>query len=173
MIRPDFNCKVLMNFYSLLSFFFIIITLSSCTTLKLKNDVLYPISKTFPVDYQKTWRATMLALEDYPIETEDNEKGYLKTESINYDTIWNLPFEDASSVKAAKYTLHIKLVKGKIKGRSVVKVRILKKILVQKGFIGEPERIPSDSLEEKSILYRILREIHIEQAIANHYQQSS
>ena len=115
----------------------------------------------------------MLALEDYPIETEDNEKGYLKTESIDYDTLWSLPFEDKSSIKSAKYTLYIKIIKGKKSGYSAIKVQVLKKIQVQEGFIDEPKRIPSDGLEEKSILYRILREIHIEQAIANHYQQSS
>ena len=159
---------------SLLLFFSAVLTiLSGCTTLDLKNEVLHPISKTFHADYQKTWRATMLVLEDYSIETENNEKGYLKTESIPYENIWNLPFKDASSLKAAKYTLHIRLLKGKSKGLPAVQVHVLKKIIIQKGFIDEPERIPSDGLEEKAILYRILREIHIEQAIANHYQQQS
>lgn len=162
-----------MSFPLLLLFSVTITILSGCKTLELKREVLHPISKTFHAGYQKTWRATMLALEDYPIETEDNEKGHLKTESIPYENIWRLPFEDIGSLKVTKYTLHIKLIKGKVNGLPVVKVRVLKKILVQKGFIDEPERMPSDGLEEKAILYRILREIHIEQAIANHYQQSS
>ena len=115
----------------------------------------------------------MLALEDYPIETEDNEKGVLKTESVQTETIWKFPFEREKTLVAAKYTLHIKLIKGKIRSKPVVKVRILKKILEQKGFITDPKRVPSDGFEEKAILYRIFREINIEQAIVNHHQKSS
>ena len=115
----------------------------------------------------------MLALEDYPIETEDNEKGALKTESIQTETIWKYPFERERALTAAKYTIHIKLIKGTVKSKPMVKVRILKKILEQKGFIEDPKRIPSDGLEEKAILYRILREINIEQAILNYHQRSS
>lgn len=115
----------------------------------------------------------MLALEDYPIETEDNEKGFLKTENIRTETIWKFPFEQERTLSAATYALHIKLIKGTVGSRPVVKVRILKKILERKGFIEDPKRIPSHGLEEKAILYRILREINIEQAIINHHQKSS
>ena len=115
----------------------------------------------------------MLALEDYPIEVENNEKGFLKTEKIQIETIWKFPFEREDILTAAKYTIHVKLIKGKIKSRPVVKVRVLKKIFEQKGFIEEPKKVPSNGLEEKTILYRILREINIEQAIINYHQSSS
>ncbi len=146
---------------------------SGCASLEPEPHILRPVSKIYPADYQKTWRATMLALEDYPIETEDNEKGLLKTENIQTETIWKSPFERERGLIAAKYTLHIRLIKGKSKSKPMVKVRVLKKILEQKGFIEDPKRIPSDGLEEKAILYRILREINIEQAILNYHQRSS
>ena len=152
--------------------FFTVCIVSGCATVKLKSEVITPVSKVFHADYQKTWSAIMLALEDYPIEVENNEKGFLKSESIPEDTIWKLPFIDESKLKSAKYTLYIKLLKGKIDSRPVVKVRILKKIKVRKGFIDEPTRAPSNGLEEKAILYRIMREINIEKAISSYYQSS-
>jgi hypothetical protein len=163
-----------MNNIFLFSFlFFAGFLFSGCASLEPEPRILHPVSKVYHADYQKIWRATMLALEDYPIETEDNEKGSLKTESIQTETIWKYPFERESALTAAKYTIHIKLIKGAVKSKPMVKVRILKKILEQKGFIADPKRIPSDGLEEKAILYRILREINIEQAILNYHQRSS
>ena len=162
-----------MKFLFLFFLSFTACIVSGCATVKLKSETITPVSKVFHADYQKTWSAVMLALEDYPIEVENNEKGFLKSEPIQEETIWKLPFIDESKLKSAKYTLYIKLLKGKIGSRPVVKVRVLKKIKVQKGFIDEPIRVPSNSLEEKAILYRIMREINIEKAISNYYQSSS
>ncbi len=115
----------------------------------------------------------MLVLEDYPIETENNEKGYLKTESIKNETVWKLPFDRDKHFNEFKYTIHIKLIKGKMDSLPVVRVLVLKKIFTQKGFMSDPEQVPSDGLEEQTILYRIFREINIEQAITNYHQSSS
>ena len=94
----------------------------------------------------------MLALSDYPIETEDNEKGYLKTGAIPIETIWKTPFEREKNLNSSKYTIHVKFIKGKVKSAAVVKVLILKKIFRQKGFISTPVRVPSNGLEEKNDL---------------------
>jgi len=139
----------------------------------IKPTTLQPISKVFFADYQKVWSATLLALEDYPIETENNEKGYLKTENILNNTIWKFPFDIGDSRGSAKYTINIKLVKGTSRGRPVVKVLILKRVLLQKGFISDFQRVPSYGLEEKNILYRISREVSIDKAITNYYKKSS
>ncbi len=136
-------------------------------------SITHSVSKVFHADYQKIWSATMLALEDYPIEEENNEKGYLKTESIPIETIWKFPVEREDTLKVAKYTIHIKIIKGRSKSQPAVQVSVLKKTILQKGFIDNPKRIPSNGLEERSILYRIHREISIERAITNHHKKSS
>ena len=115
----------------------------------------------------------MLTMEDYPIEEENNETGYLKTEAIKTETIWKFPFEREQNLNTDTYTIHIRFIKGKSQSKPVVKVLVLKKILSQKGFIEEPQRKPSDGLEEKAILYRMMREINIEQAISNYHKSSS
>ena len=118
----------------LLFLFFTTCIVSGCATVKLESETISPVSKVFHADYQKTWSAVMLALEDYPIEVENNEKGFLKSESIPEETIWKLPFIDESKLKSAKYTLYIKLLKGKIGSRPMVKVRVLKKNQSSKRF---------------------------------------
>ena len=148
--------------------FFISFLFSACTTLDSLDTDLHPISKIFHADFQRVWRATILALEDYPIASEDNEKGSLQTEKIPDEKIWQFPAKQKKKIEAAYYTLHIQLVKGKLKKRSVVKVSVLKKIKVQKGFIEGSTRQASDGLEEKAILYRIARELKIEQGIRNY-----
>ena len=148
-----------------------VLLLSGCVTAKPTLNRTGPVSKVVRADYQKIWRAVMLTLEDYPIETENNEKGYLKTEPILENTIWKLPFPLKKA--EGKYTLDIRLIKGQSGDEPVVKVQIFKKIKVQKGFISEPEIIPSSGLEEKAILYRILRELEIEKAIAHYHQKKA
>ena len=162
-----------MNYSPITFLLFAFFVLCSCTTLESLPIVTHPVSKVFHADYQKTWRATMLAMEDYPIEVENNDKGFLKTENIPIETIWKFPFEREDILTAAKYNIHIKLIKGRVKSKPVVKVRVIKKMFEQKGFIENLEQIPSSGLEEKKILYRILRELNIEQAITNYYQKSS
>ena len=162
-----------MKFFPFSFLFLIVVLAPCCATLDPTTNIIHPISQVFKSDYQKTWRAIMLALEEYPIEVEDNEKGYLRTENIPIETIWKFPLERKEALVSAKYSLHIKLIKGKIKSHPVVKVHILKKIFIQRGFISSPERVPSNGLEEKAILYRILREINIERAITNYHQKPS
>ena len=114
-----------------------------------------------------------MALEDYPIEVENNEKGYLQTESLKSGTVWKPPFDRSESLGASKYSIHIKLVRGRMDSLPVVKVLVLKKVFVQKGFMSAPQREPSSGLEEKNLLYRMLREISIEKAIARYHQSPS
>ena len=145
--------------------------LTACVTVKPAVDKIGPVVRVFEADYQKVWRATMLALEDYPIEEENNEKGYLKTELIQENTLWKPPF--VVKTTEGKYRLIIKITKGQLEESSVVQVRIWKQIMVQKGFIADLERVPSSGLEEKAILYRIFREVKIEKGIANYYQKKA
>ena len=145
----------------------------SCATVKAPPVSIDPVSKVLLADYQRVWRAMMLALEVYPIATEDNEKGFLKTEPISYGTVWKSPIEQKKDLSSATYTIRIQLIKGKSKSLPVVKAIIYKDTIAKKGFFRDAEKQLSDGLEEKAILYRIIREIKIEQAIMNHHRTSS
>ena len=142
------------------------------TTTQPAQEVISPVSRLFHADYNTTWRALMLALEKYPIEEEDQEKGYLKTAIIKGESIWQLPFH-SKTLPRLKYTIHVQLIKGTRKNKSIVQVSVLKQLTSQKGFIDSPQRIPSNGLEEKTILYRILREMNIDRAITKYHHQQS
>ena len=57
-------------------------------------------------------------------------------------------------------------VKGALEARQATKVTIVKETQLQVDFFSDPRSLPSDGLEEKSILYRIGREIQVERALA-------
>ena len=146
---------------------------TSCSTIKLAYDVTGPVSKLFYASYDQVWKSVMLAMEPYSLEEEDKEKGYLRTEVIQGSTLWKLPFEDKQKNTNQSYIIYIHLVKGMTGFQPGVQVRILKKIFTQKGFINDPERVPSNGLEEKIILYRVMREIHIDEFIMKRHQEES
>ena len=144
-----------------------LLSLLGCATTYPKQNINEPISKIFYNDYEKVWRAVMLTIENYPIESEDHETGIIKTGFIRGDKIWNLPFSTSISNKDLLYTIQIHLLRGKAKKEHAVQVQVSKKNFIQKGFIEDPVGIPSNGLQEKNILYRILREIQIDQNIAD------
>ena len=141
--------------------------LVGCATIHPKQNITEPILKIFYVDYEKIWRAVMLTIESYPIESEDHETGIIKTGFIRGDKIWNLPFPTLISNKDLLYKIQINLFRGKTRKGLAVQVQVNKQSFIQKGFIEDPVSIPSNGLQEKNILYRILREIEIDRNIAN------
>ena len=151
--------KILISLLFSLSF-------TGCASLQPKQNIQRPVSKVFHTSYEKVWRAVMMAIESYPIESEDNETGVIKTDFIRGDKIWSLPFQTAISNQHLLYSIQINLIRGQMKNKPVIQVQVLKRNFIQKGFIEDPVSIPSDGLQEKNILYRILREIQIDQNIA-------
>lgn len=148
--------------YILLSILLIFV---GCTSIKApEQEILSPVSRLFYADYNTVWKAMVLALEKYPIAAENKEKGFIKTAEIKGESLWQLPFQ-IKTLPRLKYTLHIQFIKGMRKKQAIVQVSVLKQITSQKGFIHNPERIPSTGLEEKNILYRIFREININRSI--------
>ncbi len=148
----------------------ILLVCTACVSTQPKRR-LGPVSRLFYADYEQTWKALILALESYPIEEEDKEGGYLKTETIKGESLWQLPFH-TKTIPGKKYTLNIQISREhKEDDQPIVQVSILKTIYSQRGFIDTPHRVPSNGLEEKTILYRIFREIKIDRAISQSRDQ--
>ncbi len=144
---------------------FLFLFFPACTTIfELPQDVTYPISKIFVADYDEIWTALVFALENYPVEEENKKEGYMKTGLIKGDKIWKLPFNAGRKWPGFQYRIYIYLLRGNTGSEKTVQVQVLKKAFTRKGFIGGLESVPSDGLEEKSILYRVFREIQMDQA---------
>lgn len=124
-----------------------------------------PREQLYVAGFEEVWRAVNLVLQPYPLRVSNMDQGMIETDLIRGDRIWIPPY--SSDVKSgAGYHLVVRVVKGKMSKREATKVVLLKEAHVQTDFFSDPKQIPSDGLEEKTILYRIGREIQIERALA-------
>ncbi len=88
----------------------------------------------------------------------------IETEEIDGYKAWRPPHKELRP-DGLSYKLNIKVVKGRAGSRPANQVAVLKESAKKKDFFSDAEAIPSDGLEEKSILYRIERELQIQRAL--------
>jgi hypothetical protein len=130
-----------------------------------KSNPAGPQEHVFNAPYEQVWRAVQLATAKYPRKIDDIESGLLETETMKADQGWEPPF--LKSHKSGGYRRHIqvRLIKGDFEGTPAIKVVVTKSAEILHDFFTEAEAVPSDGLEEKVILYRVDRELQIDQAI--------
>ena len=128
-------------------------------------------SEVFYAPFDEVWRAAQLALQFYPMEINNMDLGILQTAPITGSQVWTPPFQEDPPTGGVSYRLDLKVIKGRIKGKKANKVIITKSIVRKKDFFSGPEEVPSDGLEELTILYRIGREIQIERALQRAHQK--
>jgi hypothetical protein len=126
-----------------------------------------PREQVYYATYEEVWRAVNFVLQPYPLRISNMDQGTLETDMIRGYRIWSPPYKSENAATAETYRLTIRVIKGApLSGKPATKITIVKESQIQQDFFSEPRSIPSDGLEEKSILYRISREIMIERAIA-------
>jgi len=150
--------------------FSILLLLTSCTSLYPKQNVLHHVSKTFRANHAATWKAVVLALEDYPLKEQNQATGLILTNIIKGEKGWRPPFKTNYSKNVA-YRMHIQVIKNE-SHPLLTTVHVTKQIFRHRGFIDGVQKIPSDGLEEQTLLYRIKREIVVEKMIARHMQKT-
>jgi len=112
--------------------------------------------------FQNVWRALQLAMAEYPIRTNNQDAGILESEYIKGDQGFRVPGQEQNGpVAGRRYRLKARVFKIAPNRTKVVIRKIVEK---QKDFFSGPEKAPSDGLEELAIMYRIERELLIEQA---------
>ena len=117
----------------------------------------------FSASYEVVWQAVLLTMKDYPLIVEDIESGEIETGMIQGYTIWQPPTGMTSNQNKRKYKIKIFLEKDSTNPEPVIKVHVIKDERVDKDFIEHSTPVISSGLEEKIILYRIKREILLEQ----------
>lgn len=121
-------------------------------------------SQTYKADFTQTWQSALQVMQKYDLALQDQSSGVIKTRWI--DNTRQLNFEDSfggrNSVKAAKFKLVLNVVKGYRGSREVTKVSIFKRQMVEKDFLQGWKVIRTDGILEKTILYRIERNILID-----------
>lgn len=137
------------------------------------NTIKGPHVAFVKTSYDKAWRATQLALNKYPIQTSNVDKGYIATQAITLNSVWTPAHKSIKTYGGERYRLKVNLIKGNVKSNYKgetykepgVKIIVKKEVSRLRDFIAEPERMQSDGIEEELIIYRIKREILIEKVI--------
>jgi hypothetical protein len=127
-----------------------------------------PQERVFYGEFDDVWRATQLALQaptSYPLRINNMDTGVIETEVVKGSLAWRAPDVEESAGGGFSYRLIVRVIKGNASGRAAFKVIIQKDAQIQRDFFAEPEKLPSDGLEEKVILYRIERELQIDRAL--------
>ena len=132
-----------------------------------------PRSVIIQAPYDEVWQAVQQALANYPIQINNLDEGLITTDSIKNGQVWSAPFNEHYRYPNFTYRLKITVLRGKQKGHPACKVFITKYITAQKDFFSGTKHLPSDGLEEGSILYRIERNIEIQRALKAAYKRGN
>ncbi|MBC87244.1 MAG: hypothetical protein CL677_08710 [Bdellovibrionaceae bacterium] len=134
-------------------------------------------SKLYRGSYDKVWRSIQIALSSYPIKVNNIDTGLIETRSVADNEIFKVPFEDSKASNGRRYIIKIRVIRMVPKDgneqKSAVKVIVKKDITLKRDFFAAPERLRSNGIEEKTILYRVGRELLIDRVIEKAAQNSS
>ncbi|MCB0413499.1 MAG: hypothetical protein KDD50_04145 [Bdellovibrionales bacterium] len=115
--------------------------------------------------YESIWRAVQISLSHYPIKVNNMDAGVIETDNISGSIVWTPAHRDSKLNSGLRYTIKVNVIKGRVKNKPVIKVTVHKSVKEQKDFFARSEDLPTDGLEEDTLLYRIKRELKIERAI--------
>ncbi len=158
-----FNLKQIPKFF----FGFMILILSGCALFVDNREPpksFGPREQVFYSNFDQVWRAAQISLNRYPIRINNLDLGIIETDTVKGYKAW-LPPTNQKTSGGLSYRLSIRVVKGGVEGRPAIRVSISKDLEFQKDFFAESQKLPSDGLEEQSILYRMGRELQIDQAL--------
>lgn len=148
---------------NILSLFFI----ASCSSYQQFEHITKAFelpSHIFRSNYDDTWKFLQIIMKHYDMEPSSLKLGLMKTKW--QDNTIELNFTDAfdkrDQVKFAKFKIIVNVMKIYRDSREMTKVSILKKQMVNTDFLQGWKILPSDGILEKTLLYRLGREIDIE-----------
>jgi len=125
-----------------------------------------PREQVFYAEFEEVWRAINLVMQPYPLRVSNMDQGLLETDEIRGYRVWAPPHVSETKATGEFYNISVRVVKGSLGKKAATKVTLIKELQNQRDFFSDARSVPSDGLEEKSILYRIGREIQIERSLA-------
>lgn len=125
-----------------------------------------PKTKTFSASFLDTWKTCLIVLGKYPLKSYDEESGVIETDFIRGEDAWIAPHRKKYVKGGYRYRINLRVIKGKQGKNPVTKVILLKQPELQKDFFSGSEKMQTDGLEELSLLYRIERELALNDALS-------
>ncbi len=146
-----------------------LLLLNACSFFGVETDEpkdMGPQTTIFEGEYDKVWRAAQLALARYPIKINNMDAGHLETDYIKREKIWIPPYNRKPPAAGERHQITLRMVKGlSDNNKDAVKVTVTKAVEILNDFFSGARRLPSDGMEERTILYRIDRELKVERAL--------
>jgi hypothetical protein len=141
---------------------FILILTSGCSSyerFKMITEELEIPSEIYTADYNQTWQAVIQVMKRFDISYQNQESGKIQTRWMDNTLQVNFTdsFGSSDAVKAAEFKLLVNVAEGYSYGRKVTKVTIFKKQRVEHDFLQGWKEKQTDSIQEKTLLYRIGR----------------
>lgn len=124
-----------------------------------------PVARVYNAKYEEVEGAIKQAMIRYPQRVDNTEAGIFETDIVKGESRFRSPGKSNDESAGNRYRILIRLVRGKNDEKPAVKVIVTKQAEIARDFFAGAEPVPSDGLEETSILYRIGREIVLARAI--------
>ena len=120
-------------------------------------------NKVYRFDYNQTWLAVLQVMKKYNLELTNQEAGVIKTrwQDNTLEVNFADSFGSSDAVKAARFKLIVNVVKGFRSNKEVTKVTVYRRQMIEQDFLQGWKVIPTDGILEKTILYRIDRNLKI------------
>ena len=114
-------------------------------------------AKIYQADFNQTWQAVIQVMKRFDVAYQNQEAGKIKSRWM--DNTLQVNFTDSfgsnDKVKAAEFRLLINVAEGFSYGKKVTKVTIYKRQRVENDFLQGWKEVPSDGIQEKTLLYRV------------------
>lgn len=141
----------------LLSF---LIVLSSCASYEKYKQITEELdipSRVYKADFNQTWQAVLQVMKRFDVAYNNQEAGKIKTRWMDNTLQVNFTdsFGSSDAVKAAEYKILINVAEGFSYGRKVTKVTVFKRQRIERDFLQGWKEIPTDGIQEKTLLYRV------------------
>lgn len=125
-----------------------------------------PLQRVFIESFDSVWKAVQMALVEYPLRVSNQDGGIVETDFIRGDQVWQTPGSDKPVPGGLRYKINVAVFVVSVKGNdSASKVVVSKSVELQRDFFSNFEKIGSDGLEERALMYRITRELKLRHLI--------
>lgn len=155
--------------FTLLTLFLLSLLTFSCAQAPTKKvnpalKKLEPTERIFNTNMETIWKAAQRSIK-YPLAVDNMETGILETEWVRSEDGFMPAHSEVQPSSGLKFKILVRVLRGKRQQKDAIRVTVAKHIERQKDFFADEEVIESDGWEEKVLLYRIDREIAIEEAL--------
>lgn len=149
----------------------IVATGQGCTQAYIQSlggDETQAVERLYTTELDTAWQAVLESLKNNRLDVTNREGGYIQTKWTDNTAEKNFSdsFGGGDLYLKAQFRLRIALSKGYYNGQLVVKVSIEKEQLIQRDVLEGFRPVLSDTIDEKTLLYRIGRIIFMKMKIA-------